>query len=230
MKPKIELQKRELFSPNCLTVREGEGDSRVIEGDAIICNVETIINEGSDWREIEVIAPSCISKDFIESQDIKLNSLHKRSLTFGRVNGNLVVETRENALHFRCTGSSNIFNEAWCLIRDKVYTGCSCEFLPQDYFVVERRGADGKMEYVLTHTKFAYLGALTIAMDPYYTQTTVSAREIYQQQHGIDEPNSNENREQELKRLAKVNRERTISVLRSQFAADDAEEARSNDY
>lgn len=225
MKPKIELQKREIFCPNCLNTRE-EDDNGVIEGVAIVCNVETVIWEGQSYREVEVIDPSCLSKEFIESQDIKLNALHQRSLTFGRVGGNLTVEPREDSLAFRCTGTSDKFKETRALINDGVYTGCSFEFWPQDYNVTERKAEDGKTEYVIRHTAFRCIDALTVAMQPAYEQTSVSAREIYMQQHGIEEPKSEEEREQELKKLAKVNRERTIAVLRSQFAAEDAEDAR----
>lgn len=225
MKPKIELQKREIFCPNCLNTRE-EDDNGVIEGVAIVCNVETVIWEGQSYREVEVIDPSCLSKEFIESQDIKLNALHQRSLTFGRVGGNLTVEPREDSLAFRCTGTSDKFKETRALINDGVYTGCSFEFWPKDYNVTERKAEDGKTEYVIRHTAFRCIDALTIAMQPAYEQTSVSAREIYMQQHGIEEPKSEEEREQELKKLAKVNRERTIAVLRSQFAAEDAEDAR----
>ena len=225
MKPKIELQKRELFCPNCLTTRE-DGDNEVIEGVAIVCNVETVIFECDSYREVEVIDPSCISKEFIEKQDIKLNALHKRSLTFGRVGGNLKVEPREDSLAFSCTGTSDKFKETRALINDGVYTGCSFEFWPQDYAITERKAEDGKTEYVIRHTAFRCIDALTVAMQPAYEQTSVSAREIYQQQHGIEEPKSDEEREKELKKLAKVNRERTIAVLRSQFAAEDAEDAR----
>lgn len=228
MKDKIELQKREIFCPNCLTTREENEDS-VIEGVAIVCNAETVLYECSEFREIEVIDPSCIRKEFIETQDIKLNALHKRSLTFGRVGGNLTVTPREDSLAFSCKGTSDKFKETRALINDGVYTGCSFEFWPKDYSVTERTAADGKKEYVIRHTEFARIEALTIAMQPAYQQTSVSAREIFIQQNGIEVPEekTEQEREEELKKLAKVNRERAIAVLRSQFDADDAEEARN---
>lgn len=232
MEHKIELQKREVFIPNCLTMREAGADAvEAIEGVAIVCNKETVLYEGSDWREVEVIDPSCIREDFIKNQDIKINALHERSLTFGRVGGNLTVEPREDGLAFRCTGTSEKFKETRALINDGVYTGCSFEFWPKDYTVTEREGADGKTEYVIRHTEFAAIDALTVAIQPAYQQTSVNARELYREQHGITDAGDPDaeaaKREAELKAQAdKVNRERAIAVLQSQFAAEDAEDAR----
>ena len=183
MDHKLDLtQKREIFCAGALTKRE-DTDEGVIEGVAIVCNAETVLYECNDFREIEVIDPNCIREDFIKTQDIKLNALHQRDLTFGRIGGNLTVESREDGLAFRCTGTSDKFRETKALINDGVYTGCSFEFYPKDYTVTEREGADGKTEYVIRHTEFASIDALTVAMQPAYKQTSVNAREMYREMH-----------------------------------------------
>jgi phage head maturation protease len=62
------------------------------------------------------------------------------------------------------------------MVRRGDYSGCSFEFWPQDYDVEEREG--GK-DVKITHRKFRALTALTIGMDPAYKQTSVNARELY---------------------------------------------------
>lgn len=171
-------QKREFFVPGCLMKREDEKDN-VIEGVAIVCNKEAVIYECDSYREIEVIDKSCIREEFVKEQDIKINALHKRQLTFGRTGANLSVDVREDALAFRCTGTSEKFKETCALINDGVYTGCSFEFYPKNYEIMERTAADGKKEYVIRHTEFRSIDALTVAMDPVYEQTSVNLRETY---------------------------------------------------
>jgi phage head maturation protease len=62
------------------------------------------------------------------------------------------------------------------MVRRGDYSGCSFEFWPEDYDVEEREG--GK-DVKITHKKFRALTALTIGMDPAYKQTSVNARELY---------------------------------------------------
>ena len=56
-KPKITpTEKREHYSAGKFSVREVEDKGKVIEGVAIVTEQETVLWEGSDYREIEVIA------------------------------------------------------------------------------------------------------------------------------------------------------------------------------
>jgi HK97 family phage prohead protease len=120
--------------------------------------------------------------EFLNSQDIKMNLLHEREMAIARSNkgvGNLRLSVDERGVNFefeapRC----DLGDRALELIRAGVYTGCSFEFYPQDYDVTER-GED----VIITHTKFRAITALTIGMDPAYKQTSVNARELYEQYH-----------------------------------------------
>ena len=176
MKKDITLEKREVFTPEGVKMREGEGN--IIEGVAIVTNKETVLYEGKDWREIEVIDPSCINEAFIREQDITLNLLHDRSSSIARTPQSLRVESREDGLHFEAdVPDCDLGKRAQALIANGTYTGCSFEFWPKDYTTTERRGADGKTEYVIRHTAFKKIDALTIAMKPAYDQTSVGLRE-----------------------------------------------------
>lgn len=182
-KDEIKLQKREVFTAGGVHLREDGEKDNIIDGVAIVTNQETVLYEGSDWREIEVIDPSCLNAEFLAAQDIKLNLLHERRDTIART-PNLNVFAGEDGLHFNTEAPDcDLGKRAKALIGNGTYTGCSFEFYPKDYTVSERTAADGKTEYVIRHTAFEKITALTIAMDPAYENTSVNVREMYLAEH-----------------------------------------------
>ena len=176
-------EKREVFCASSLTVREGD-DKNIIEGVAIVTEQETVLWEGSDYREIEVIAQSCINREFIAQQNMTLNLLHNRDESFARTPKSIRVEPREDGLHFEADiPDCDLGKRASALTENGTYQGCSFEFYPKDYQVTERQAADGKKEYVIRHTAFERITALTLAMNPAYPTTSVGVRELYEQNH-----------------------------------------------
>ena len=183
-KDEIKLHKREGFTAGGVHLREDGEKENIIEGLAIVTNQETVLYEGPDWREIEIIDPSCLNAEFLAAQDIKLNLLHERRDTIARTPNSLRIDTREDGLHFEADVTDcDLGQRAKALISNGTYKGCSFEFYAKDYSVSERTAADGKTEYVIRHTAFEKITALTIAMDPAYEQTSVNAREIYLAEH-----------------------------------------------
>jgi phage head maturation protease len=131
-----------------------------------------------------VIAQSCINPDFIAKQDITINLLHNRDESFARTPNSLRVESREDGLHFEAdVPDCDLGKRAQALTANGTYAGCSFEFYPKDYEVSERKAADGKTEYVIRHTAFEKIVALTLAMNPAYPTTSVGVRELYREQH-----------------------------------------------
>ena len=194
-------EKREVFCAGSLAVREGD-DKKIIEGVAIVTEKETVLWEGSDYREIEVIAQSCINREFIAKQDMTLNLLHNRDESFARTPNSLRVESREDGLHFEAdVPDCDLGKRAHALTANGTYKGCSFEFYPKDYEVSERKAADGKTEYVIRHTAFEKIVALTLAMNPAYPTTSVGVRELYREQHP-DKPTDEEQRMRELEEQA----------------------------
>lgn len=186
-----ELKKREIRTTLCdICIREaepgsaGEGqqDSRTITGTAIVFNKESeVLDENWDpFREI--IKPEAVTAAFLKTQDIKLNLLHERNSTFARCNkgkGNLRVTVDREGVKFEVDAPKcDIGDRALELTRAGVYTGCSFEFVPKDYIIEEKKNADGSTYTLVTHTALESISALTIAMDPAYQQTAVSAREL----------------------------------------------------
>lgn len=181
----MDKNKSEIRTIECeLAVREVDGssqdESRTITGTAIVFNAESQVLDdwGVDFREI--IKPEACTQTFINSQDIKLNLLHNRSMTIARSNkgrGSLKLTVDGRGVNFEFEAPKcDLGDQALELVRSGVYSGCSFEFIPEDY-EVEERGANKEVR--ITHKKFRAITALTIGMDPAYTQTTVNAREMW---------------------------------------------------
>lgn len=170
-----------------LAVREleagQEGESRTIYGRAIVFNSESELLDDFGMTFREVIDPSAVTMDFLMTQDIKLNMLHDRNQTVARWNkgkGSLRLNLTREGLDFEFEAPKcDIGDRCLEMVRRGDYSGCSFEFYPKDYDVVER--GEGKKDVLVKHRSFAKLSALTIGLDPAYKQTSVNARELYEE-------------------------------------------------
>ena len=178
-----------LFTPETMHVREHVREdgtkepSRTIYGRAIVFNKVFEYEDywGDKYRE--TIKPSACTKEFFETQDVKLNLLHKRDMSIARSNcgvGNLRISVNNEGVDFEFEAPNcDLGDRALELVRNGVYSGCSFEFLPKDY-ECKKLKEDGKTVYEINHTAFEKVTALTIAMDPAYKETTVDCRERYE--------------------------------------------------
>ena len=178
-----------LFTPETMHVRERVREdgtkepSRTIYGRAIVFNKVFEYEDywGDKYRE--TIKPSACTKEFLESQDIKLNLLHKREMSIARSNcgvGNLSYSVSDEGVDFEFEAPNcDLGDRALEMVRSGVYTGCSFEFYPKDY-ECKKKEEEGKTVYEINHTGFEKLTAFTIAMDPAYKETTVDCRERYE--------------------------------------------------
>lgn len=178
-----------LFTPETMHVREHVREdgtkepSRTIYGRAIVFNKVFEYEDywGDKYRE--TIKPSACTKEFLESQDIKLNLLHKREMSIARSNcgeGNLRYSVSDEGVDFEFEAPNcDLGDRALEMVRSGVYTGCSFEFYPKDY-ECNKITEEGKTVYEINHTAFEKVTAFTIAMDPAYKETTVDCRERYE--------------------------------------------------
>ena len=182
----MDAKKREIRTLDCqLRVREAapdaQGESRTIEGTAIVFNAESEVLDDWGYRFREVILPSAATMEFLNSQDIKMNMLHERELTIARANkgqGTLKLSVDERGVNFSFDAPKcDIGDRCLEMVRRGDYSGCSFEFWPDEYDE-EVTHEDGEAEGKITHRKFKAITALTIGMDPAYRQTTVNAREL----------------------------------------------------
>lgn len=182
-KKPFDPQKREVRSCGIdISIREadGGGESRIVEGTAIVFNAESNVLDdwGVEFRE--VIKPEAVTQTWINSQDVKLNLMHNRQDTIGRSRmgkGNMQITVDGKGVNFRCeVPKCDIGDRALELIRSGVITGCSFEFRTKDY-EIEERGANREVR--ITHKAFESISAFTLAMDPAYSQTSCNAREAW---------------------------------------------------
>lgn len=185
----MDAKKREIRNLECeLSFREAtpeqaaQGNLGTISGRAICFNAESQVLDEHGMTFREVVAPEACSMDFLNTQDIKINMLHNRELTFGRIkrgkSGNARLSVDERGVNFEVdVPNCDLGIRARELTKAGVYDGCSFEFWPDQYDVEER---EGKVPLV-RHTHFRAITALTLGMDPAYLQTSLSARELYEQ-------------------------------------------------
>lgn len=185
----MDARKREIRNLECeLAFREASSEASekgilgTICGRAICFNSESQILDENGQTFREVIAPEAASMDWLNTQDIKINMLHNRELTFGRIkrgkSGNARLSVDDKGVNFEVdVPNCDLGIRARELTKAGVYDGCSFEFWPDQYDVEER---EGKVPLV-RHTHFRAITALTLGMDPAYLQTSLSARELYEQ-------------------------------------------------
>jgi len=228
----MDAKKREIRTVECrMAFREASSDEAqngslgVISGTAIVFNAESrVIDEyGETFRE--VILPEAVTMEFLNRQDIKLNLLHQREDTFGRCingkDGNMTITRDEKGVYFEVqVPDCDLGIRARELVKAGVYTGCSFEFYPKDYDVMERE-ANGKREIKVVHKELESIGAFVLAMDPAYLQTSCSVRELHDQTAEAIEAKKKEDqqkREAEQKALDEAaQRARELQLMRMKF-------------
>ena len=203
----MDATKREIRTRECeLAFREAseeasaQGILGTISGRAICFNVESQILDERGQTFREVIAPEAATMEFLNTQDIKINLLHNRELTFGRVkrgvSGNARLSVDREGVNFEVdVPNCDLGIRARELTKAGVYDGCSFEFWPDKYDVKERENNVP----VVRHTKFRAITALTLGMDPAYLHTSLSARELVESTDTFKARKAEEDRLQEEK-------------------------------
>ena len=230
-----------LFTPETMHVREHVREdgtkepSRTIYGRAIVFNKVFEYEDywGDKYRE--TIKPSACTKEFLDSQDIKLNLLHKREMSIARSNcgeGNLRYSVNNEGVDFEFEAPNcDLGDRALEMVRSGVYTGCSFEFYPKDY-ECKKITEEGKTVYEINHTGFEKLTAFTIAMDPAYKETTVDCRERYEVSapaatvlgSSASEPNTTaaaDTTDQAARESARISQSREIAALQREILYED---------
>lgn len=224
--PASEIQIRE--------VEGHEGESRTITGTAIVFNAESGLLDDFGVTFREVIKPEAAQMAWLNTQDIKLNLLHDRQDTIARCRegrGNMRISVDGKGVNFEVdVPKCDIGDRALEMVRAGVYTGCSFEFVP-DQYEVEERGANKEVR--ITHKRFKKITAFTLAMDPAYSQTSVNARELWnetptakreaEEARKAKEEEDRKEREQAEKEKA-LQREREISAAQRRMRHRESED------
>ena len=166
----------EIRSLGNLELRQ-EGDSRRIEGRAIVFNS---VSEDLGFREI--IESTAISQELIDNSDIYLNFNHDDDKILGRSNcgkGSLNVELREDCVYFSIEAPKNDLGDTVLeyLKRGDVDKCSFCFWMDPDDEEAETWTYEDGVAIRTIH-KIAGLHDLSIVWTPAYSETTVSARSL----------------------------------------------------
>ena len=176
---------REIFSRSTLQVRE-TGTGRTISGYAILFNKESVhMWDDEDEYAVEVISPSAITKEFLDKCDIKMTMYHNREKLLARSrNGEGTLKYRVDAtgvfFSFEAP-KTNDGDAAVELVKRGDIAGCSFAFRTHywdESFVkrtVSKVGKKTKITYTVNNV--TDILDFTLAGDPAYPHTSVSARE-----------------------------------------------------
>lgn len=186
-KSKDSLITRMLHTPSQLQVREAteEGtQSRTITGYAILFGVPSApLYDSREEQVREVIAREAVTKELLDSCDIKMTMFHNRQLILARSNnGNgtlsYTMDDKGVAFEFEAPRTAD-GDKALELVRRGDIAGCSFMFTTHYYDdayvsrAVER--VDGKTLITYTVNVITGIHDFTLAADPAYPDTTCEA-------------------------------------------------------
>ena len=169
-------QQLEIRNLGNLQLRQ-EGDSRLIEGCAIVFNS---VSEDLGFREI--IESTAITQELIDNSDIYLNFNHDDDKILGRWNkghGSLNVELRKDGVYFSIEAPKNDLGDTVLeyLKRGDVDKCSFCFWIDCDDEEAETWTYEDGVAIRTIH-KIAGLHDLSIVWTPAYSETTVSARSL----------------------------------------------------
>lgn len=193
MKDKKTLIRREMFTPASLQVREaaeGEAPSRTIEGYAILFDTPSApLWEDEDGEIREVIDKSAITRELLDSCDIKMTMFHDRQLLLARSKngeGTLSYEVDDTGVKFSFDAPNTADGDkALELVKRGDIGGCSFAFTTRYYDTdCVSREVNGTLT---TYRVKAVTGVydFTLTDNPAYPDTSVEARELVE---GLREP------------------------------------------
>ena len=214
----MEVQKREIrsaqgghFQPHLREVSEEGGSGRTIEGYAIVFGVESrmLVDYWDDYREI--IEPGAITEEELAQMDIKMTMWHNREKLLARSNkgvGTLKLSVDKIGVKYEFDApNTSDGNNALELVKRGDVRGSSFIYWSDESSSVSYTKDDD--DILIRHVKkINMIYDMTIASDPAYIQTSVTAREI--EQSGLKIKHEDEaRREEELRK-----REQAIKEVR----------------
>ena len=172
------------WKPVLREAAEGGGESRTIEGYAIVFGVESMIlaDYWDNYREI--IEPGAITEERLKEMDIKMTMYHNREKILARSNngeGTLKLRVDEVGVHYEFEAPNTVDGDtALELVKRGDLSGSSFMFWTDEKSGVSyEKRSDGMM--LRREKTIGMIYDMTIAADPAYEQTTVAAREAYSQ-------------------------------------------------
>lgn len=204
------------YQPRLREAADGQ-ESRTIEGYAIVFGVRSQLL--FDWydRYYEVIEPGSIDEARLREMDIKMTIFHDREMLIARSNkgvGTLKLTVDEIGVKYEFDAPRTSAGEtALELVKRGDLAGSSFTYWSDEKSSVHYDMTEDNI--LVRHVdRIDKVYEMTIASDPAYVETSVTAREI--KEKGIHLPETDEQKREAAERAAAQLRERqqTISDLR----------------
>ena len=165
-------------------------ESRTIEGYAILFNTPSAVlwcDDADKLEAREIIAPEAVTRELLDTSDIKFTLFHDRQLILARSNhgaGTLSYKIDERGVAFSFEAPHTADGEkALELVRRGDLAGCSFAFSTyynkRDYVGRDvTTDANGTQQVTYTVRRMLGVHDMTLAADPAYPDTSVSLREL----------------------------------------------------
>ena len=172
------------WKPVLREAAEGGGESRTIEGYAIVFGVESRILSDYWDNYREIIEQGAITEERLKEMDIKMTMYHNREKILARSTngeGTLKLTVDEVGVKYSFEAPNTVDGDtALELVKRGDLSGSSFMFWTDEKLGVSyEKRSDGIMLRRVKTIGMIY--DMTIAADPAYEQTTVAAREAYSQ-------------------------------------------------
>lgn len=169
------------YQPHVREAGEGQPQSRTIEGYAIVFGVESrlLVDYWDAYREI--IEPGAVTEEDLKNFDIKMTMFHNREKILARSNkgeGTLQMSVDEIGVKYSFEAPHTPDGDtALELVSRGDLSGSSFMYWTDESSNVSYEKTDEGV--LLRHVKkISEIFDMTIAADPAYTQTNVTAREV----------------------------------------------------
>lgn len=169
------------WQPRLREAVEGEKEGRTIEGYAIVFGVEScILNDMPGLPPYrEIIEAGAITEERLKEMDIKMTMYHNREKILARSRngeGTLNLRVDEVGVHYEFEAPNTVDGDtAIELVKRGDLNGSSFIFWVGVNDFTREKGKDGI--YIHRIKNIRKIADMTIAADPAYEETTVSARE-----------------------------------------------------
>lgn len=170
------------WKPVLREAAEGGGESRTIEGYAIVFGVESRILSDYWDNYREIIEQGAITEERLKEMDIKMTMYHNREKILARSNkgeGTLKLSVDKIGVKYEFEAPNTVDGDtALELVKRGDLSGSSFMFWTDEASgVTYEKREDGMMLRRVKTIGMIY--DMTIAADPAYNETTVEAREAY---------------------------------------------------
>lgn len=180
-KREVRTMTGERFVPRIREAAEGQKSSRTIEGYAIVFGVESrmLVDYWEDYREI--IEKGAITEEDLNRMDIKMTLWHNREKLLARSNqgnGTLKLTVDETGVKYSFEAPETPDgNTALELVKRGDLSGSSFTYWSDEKSSV-RYTKDGEGVLLRHVNRIDEVYEMTIASDPAYVETSVTAREL----------------------------------------------------